>query len=72
MSLAVSSTGIVAAGTADGRLLIGFGAESYLATKKKSKKWQGLVEDETLLIKIAEGPVVALWAILLILGMKHF
>ena len=60
MSLAVSSTGVVTAGTADGRLLIGFGAECRLAMKKRSKKWEGLEGDETLLIKIAEGPVVAL------------
>ena len=61
MSLAVSSTGVVAAGTADGRLLIGFGAEGALAMKKRPNKWEGLVGVETLLTKIAEGPVVALY-----------
>jgi hypothetical protein len=61
MSLAVSCTGVVAAGTADGRLLIGFGAEGCLAMKKRPKKWEGLDGVETLLIKIAEGPVVALY-----------
>ena len=66
MSLAVSSTGIVAAGTADGRLLIGFGAESCLTMKKRPKKWLGLVAEETLLIKIAEGPVVALYVLFLL------
>lgn len=66
MSLAVSSTGIVAAGTADGRLLIGFGAESCLTMKKRPKKWPGLVAEETLLIKIAEGPVVALYVLFLL------
>jgi hypothetical protein len=61
MSLAVSSTGAVAAGTADGRLLIGFGAEAALAMKKRPKKWEGLDGVGTLLTKIAEGPVVALY-----------
>lgn len=63
ISMAVSTTGVVAAGTADGRLLIGFGAErGALGKGKKAKKWEGLNPDETLLIKIAEGPIVALYA----------
>jgi len=60
VSLAVSNTGVVAAGTADGRLLIGFGAEGSLAKKKRPKKWEGLDGVENILVKIAEGPVVAL------------
>jgi len=64
MSLALSSNGTVAAGTADGRLFLGFGGERSLSagakTKKKAKKWKGLDGDESLLIKVAEGPVVAL------------
>lgn len=62
--MAMSSTGVIAAGTADGRLWIGFGGEkgSILgkAPKKKSKKWDGLDQSEALLIKVAEGPIVAL------------
>ncbi len=62
--LAVSSTGVVAAGTADGRLLIGFGGEkgstADAKTKKKAKRWNGLDQDESLIIKVAEGPIVAL------------
>ena len=58
--LAFSSTGVVAAGTADGQLLIGFGAETCITTKKRPKKWQGLDEDESLVVEIAEGPIVAL------------
>lgn len=65
LSTAVSSTGIVAAGTADGRIWIGAGGEKRLATagssgKKKSRKWEGLKEDEGLSTKVAEGPVVGL------------
>ncbi|KAF9558000.1 hypothetical protein CPC08DRAFT_736537 [Agrocybe pediades] len=65
MSLAVSVTGVLAAGTADGRLWIGFGGEkspntTAKSSKKKAKKWDGLNEDESLLIKVAEGPIVAM------------
>ncbi len=65
MSLALSSIGTVAAGTADGRLFLGFGGERSPSAgaktkKKKAKKWEGLDGDESLLIKVAEGPVVAL------------
>ncbi|KIK08814.1 hypothetical protein K443DRAFT_535773 [Laccaria amethystina LaAM-08-1] len=62
MSLAVSPSGVLAAGTADGRLWLGFGGEKKVtgAKRKKGKKWGGLDEDETLLIKIAEGPIVAM------------
>lgn len=61
MSLAVSSIGTVAAGTADGRLFLGFGGEKSLSkTKKKAKKWEGLGGDDSALIKLAEGPIVAL------------
>ncbi|KDR73652.1 hypothetical protein GALMADRAFT_280791 [Galerina marginata CBS 339.88] len=65
MSMAMASTGVLAAGTADGRLWIGFGGEKGSNTeakgsKKKAKKWEGLGEDKTLLIKVAEGPIVAI------------
>ncbi|CAA7270910.1 unnamed protein product [Cyclocybe aegerita] len=64
MSMAMSCSGVIAAGTADGRLFIGFGGErNFTPTKglkKKAKKYEGLDEDETLLIKVAEGPIVAM------------
>jgi len=64
MSMAMSSTGVLAAGTADGRLWLGFKGDKNpnlaKGPKKKSKKWEGLDEDEALLIKVAEGPIVAM------------
>jgi hypothetical protein len=62
MSMAMSISGVLAAGTADGRLWLGFKGDraSHSGKKKKSKKWEGLDEDESLLIKVAEGPVVAM------------
>lgn len=67
MSAAMSSTGVLAAGTADGRLWLGFGGEKLPASspkrnakKKKTAFWQGLNEDDQLEIKVAEGPVVAM------------
>ena len=63
MSTAVSSAGVVAAGTADGRIWVGTGGEKRSGSsgkKKKSRKWEGLKEDEGLLVKVAEGPVVGL------------
>jgi len=64
LSMAMSSTGVLAAGTADGRLWLGFKGDKTSTLgkgpKRKSKKWEGLDEDEALLIKVAEGPIVAL------------
>jgi len=62
LSMAMSNTGVLAAGTADGRLFVGFGGEksSVKGSKKKAKKWEGLGEEETLLLKVAEGPIVAM------------
>ncbi|KAH9005105.1 WD40-repeat-containing domain protein [Lactarius hatsudake] len=51
LCLSVSSTGTVAAGTADGQIWIGLGGD---------KRWGGLREDMGLSKKIADGPVVAL------------
>lgn len=68
-STAVFLTGIAAAGTADGRIWIGTGGEKKLAAaggkKKKSRKWEGLKEADGLLVKVAEGPVVGLYALLI-------
>ncbi|TFK42297.1 WD40-repeat-containing domain protein [Crucibulum laeve] len=62
MAMAMSPVGVLAAGTADGRLWIGFGGEKASADKKKKKTriWEGLKREEALLIKVAEGPIVAL------------
>ncbi|KAG5642878.1 hypothetical protein DXG03_001920 [Asterophora parasitica] len=63
MSTAISSTGLIAAGTADGRLYIGCGGykvpKAKGSNKKRSRKWEGLKDDEEVIIKIAEGPIVA-------------
>ncbi|KAG5649722.1 hypothetical protein H0H81_002366 [Sphagnurus paluster] len=64
MSIAMSSAGIIAAGTADGRLLIGCGGcktpKPKGSKKKRTRKWQGLDPEEEIVIKIAEGPIVAM------------
>ena len=67
--MAMSSTGALAAGTADGRIWLGFKGDKTSKfgkrPKKKAKKWEGLDEDEALLIKVAEGPIVAMQASIL-------
>ncbi|KAF8212059.1 hypothetical protein K438DRAFT_1902897 [Mycena galopus ATCC 62051] len=62
MSAAMTTTGIMAAGTADGRLWLGLGGEKGGPTKskKRSRKWDGCNPDEEHLEKIAEGPIVAI------------
>jgi hypothetical protein len=62
-SLAVSSTGVIAAGTADGRLWVGFGGEKSLSAgikkKKKRRFWEGLKDDsDSFCESVARGPVV--------------
>ncbi|KAH9079368.1 WD40-repeat-containing domain protein [Lactarius deliciosus] len=59
LCLSVSSTGTVAAGTADGQIWIGLGGDKRVSVKK-ARKWGGLREDMGLSKKIADGPVVAL------------
>ncbi|KAJ6630598.1 WD40-repeat-containing domain protein [Mycena sp. CBHHK59/15] len=59
MSAVISITGIMAVGTADGRLWIGFGGEKG-NKKKKSRKWEGFNPDHEFLEKVAEGPIVAM------------
>lgn len=58
LCLSVSSTGAVAAGTADGHIWIGLGGDKRVSVKK-TRKWGGLREDTGLFTKIADGPVVA-------------
>jgi hypothetical protein len=55
----------MAAGTADGRLWLGFGGEKKPSPsgskKKRTKKWEGLRDEDELAIKVAEGPIVAMY-----------
>lgn len=60
ISLALSPSGVLAAGTADGRLGVFFGGEKRADGKKKSKKWNGLDTTEMMLMKVAEGPIVSM------------
>jgi hypothetical protein len=53
----ISQRGVVAASTADGRLILGFGASKH---SKKQKKWEGLKADDMVAVKVANGPVVGL------------
>ncbi|KAI0062311.1 WD40 repeat-like protein [Artomyces pyxidatus] len=62
LCLSVSSVGIIAAGTADGHLWIGTGGEkkpSGAGKNKRTRKWEGLREEDSVSTKVAEGPVVA-------------
>ncbi|KAH9966624.1 WD40-repeat-containing domain protein [Russula dissimulans] len=59
LCLAISSTGAIAAGTADGCLWVGLGGDKRVSLKK-TRKWGGLREDTSLSRKIADGPIVAL------------
>ncbi|KAH9063479.1 WD40-repeat-containing domain protein, partial [Lactarius vividus] len=59
LCLAVSSSGTIAAGTADGQIWMGLGGDKRVSVKK-TRKWGGLREDMSLSKKIADGPVVAL------------
>ncbi|PFH51725.1 hypothetical protein AMATHDRAFT_141950 [Amanita thiersii Skay4041] len=62
MSMAMSPMGILAAGTADGRLRLNFvGAPTGSSRKTKdSKPWNGLDERREHIVKAAEGPIVAM------------
>ncbi|KAJ6502386.1 WD40-repeat-containing domain protein [Mycena sanguinolenta] len=62
MSAAITTTGVMATGTADGRLWLGFGGEKggLKQSKKRTRKWEGLNPEEEHLEKIAEGPIVAM------------
>jgi hypothetical protein len=59
-SIAFSEHGAMAASTADGRVWIGRGGDKSVTPKKKrTRKWEGLREDEGTWVNIAEGPVVS-------------
>ncbi|KAH9952115.1 hypothetical protein B0H21DRAFT_817842 [Amylocystis lapponica] len=61
LATALTPTALFAVGTADGRVWLGGGGEKrHTGKKKRSRKWEGLKEDEGLWVQVAEGPVVAL------------
>ena len=63
VSLSISPTGIIAAGTADGRVYLGTsGEKSSKATagQKRRRKWEGLKSDGQIVIEIAQGPVIGM------------
>ncbi|KAG1842771.1 WD40-repeat-containing domain protein [Suillus subalutaceus] len=66
LSSAMSPSGILAAGTADGRVWIGPGGEkmsgvsSGTSIKKKRRKWEGLKQDEAFTADVGHGPITAL------------
>ncbi|KAJ3007670.1 hypothetical protein NUW54_g3458 [Trametes sanguinea] len=64
LSISLSPLGLLAASTADGRVWLGGGGEkrpnpSQGNKKKRSRKWEGLKEDEGLWVQVADGPVVS-------------
>ncbi|KAI1794615.1 WD40-repeat-containing domain protein [Ganoderma leucocontextum] len=59
-SLSVSSSGLIVVSTADGRVWLGGGGEKRLDGKKKrSRKWEGLREDDRIWLQVADGPIVS-------------
>ncbi|KAG2047960.1 WD40 repeat-like protein [Suillus hirtellus] len=66
LSSAMSPSGILAAGTADGRVWIGTGGEkmtgvsSGASVKKKRRKWEGLKQDGAFTADVGYGPITAL------------
>lgn len=65
LSLSMSPTGIIAAGTADGRLYVGTSGEKSLeapgSQQRRQRKWKGLKMDGRIVANVAEGPIVGLY-----------
>ena len=61
LSTSLSPSGLVVATTADGRMWVGSGGDKSAPAnkKKKSRKWQGLWEQDGLFVQVADGPVVS-------------
>lgn len=59
---AISEKSVIACGTADGRLILGFGAVAAGIGKRgqTKKKWEGLRKEDMRAVKVADGPVVGL------------
>ena len=63
--MSISANSLAAISTADGRLWLGGGGEKRPGTKKKrSRKWEGLKDNEGTWMQVAEGPVVATFVLL--------
>ncbi|KAK0191111.1 WD40-repeat-containing domain protein [Armillaria mellea] len=57
---ALSATGVIAAGTADGHIWLGRGGMRVPSKGKKTRKWNGLDAERASMHKLADGPVVAI------------
>ncbi|CAE6535879.1 unnamed protein product [Rhizoctonia solani] len=57
-SVTIDSNGAMAAGTADGRVIVGRGGEKGRGDRPNRRKWNGLNVDMVSQYHIAEGPVV--------------
>ncbi|KIM65330.1 hypothetical protein SCLCIDRAFT_542180 [Scleroderma citrinum Foug A] len=61
VSLSISPTGIIAAGTADGRVYVGTSgeksSEAGAGRQKRRRKWEGLRADGRIVTEVAQGPV---------------
>lgn len=62
LSLDISPTGVLAAGTADGRIYVGTSGEAGAGggRQNRRRKWEGLRSDGRILEEVAQGPVTAL------------
>ena len=65
MCFCFTNSGIVAAGTGAGHMFLGAGGRKpdgsdKASKKKRSRKWNGLRQESQALLKVADGPVVAL------------
>ncbi|KIO13417.1 hypothetical protein M404DRAFT_122535 [Pisolithus tinctorius Marx 270] len=62
LSLDISPTGVLAAGTADGRIYVGTSGETRAGggRQNRRRKWEGLRSDGRILEEVARGPVTAL------------
>ncbi|KAL5635350.1 hypothetical protein ACGC1H_004218 [Rhizoctonia solani] len=57
-SVTIDSNGAMAAGTADGRVIVGRGGEKGQGNRPNRRKWNGLNVDMVAQYHIAEGPVI--------------
>jgi len=61
----MSPTGIIAAGTADGRLYVGTSGEKSSeapgSQQRRQRKWKGLKMDGRIVANVVEGPIVGLY-----------
>ncbi|KAB5595698.1 WD40 domain containing protein [Ceratobasidium theobromae] len=60
LSISINSTGVLAAATADGRVIVGRGGERGRGDKPNRRKWNGLNFDMVDQYHLAEGPIVGI------------